>query len=87
MSKHEKRDGKSTRQTTPSTFGSHASMVVRTLEDGRVVCKDEVGEYVTRQDKLDTGLADVNRYSGREQPPAVPIVETGILAETLHAGA
>jgi hypothetical protein len=48
--------------TTPSPFGSHASMVVRELEDGKVVCKDDVHEYETHKNRLDTGLADANRY-------------------------
>jgi len=69
---YEKRDGKATRLTSPSSFGSHASMVVRELDAEQVVCKDENGEYVTHKSKLDTGLADVNRYSGRERPAPVP---------------
>ena len=69
---YEKHDGKSVRLTAPSPYGSHLSMVVRPLDDARVVCKDEAGEYVTYYDKIDTGLADVNRYSGRERPPVVP---------------
>ncbi len=74
---YEKRDGKATRLSAPSPFGSHTAMVVRSLDDegettGRVVCKDEVGEYITYKGKLDTGLADVNRYSGRERPDPLP---------------
>ncbi len=48
----------------PSRFGSHRSMVVRSLL-GRVVCLDEKGEYSTLEDRLDNGLADPNRYNGR----------------------
>ena len=48
--------------TTPSPYGSHASMVVEELEDGMVRCKDDTHEYVTTKDRLDTGLADANRY-------------------------
>jgi len=46
-------------------------MLVQVIGGGKVVCKDEKGEYVTYHNKLDTGLADINRYSGRELPPAV----------------
>jgi hypothetical protein len=49
--------------TTPSRYGSHSSMVVEELEEGRVVCKDDAGEYTTLKSRLDTGLADPSRYS------------------------
>lgn len=47
----------------PSNYGSHKSMVVEERDDGTVVCKDEFGNYVTDKDRLDTGLADPNRYA------------------------
>lgn len=52
----------------PSRFGSHRSMVVPPIEGagivsgGGVVCRDEWGEYVTEEKRLDNGLADSNRY-------------------------
>ena len=58
--------------TTKSWFGSHADMVVdsfdleddfTSLKDGEVVCKDDIGYYVTDINRLDSGLADPNRYS------------------------
>ena len=62
--------------TTPSRFGSHEEMVVDhlsipewnadmnlTLKDGEVVCKDDSHYYITSRKRLDTGLADPNRYS------------------------
>lgn len=55
-------EGRCTTITTPSRYGSHTSMVVRELDDGRVVCKDDVGEYETLKDRLDNGLADPNRW-------------------------
>lgn len=57
-----KHEGRCTAVTTPSLYGSHASMVVRELDDCRVVCKDDVGEYETYKDRLDNGLADSNRW-------------------------
>jgi hypothetical protein len=64
--------------TTPSFFGSHRVMVVDplnyvfasnrentvSLESGQVLCKDDVGFYITCEKRLDSGLADPNRYSG-----------------------
>ena len=49
--------------TTPSFYGSHQSMVVKQLDNGMVVCKDDIGEYTTFADRLDTGLADPKRWS------------------------
>tara|TARA_R100000008_G_C3577779_1_gene166353 strand:- start:1623 stop:1877 length:255 start_codon:yes stop_codon:yes gene_type:complete len=62
--------------TTPTWFGSHASMVVDhseiqiggkdvRLSEDQVLCKDDNGYYVTEKKKLDSGLADPNRYSNR----------------------
>lgn len=49
--------------TTPTRFGSHKSMVIQELEDGKVVCKDDTHTYVTTKDRLDNGLADPRRYA------------------------
>ena len=57
--------------TTPSWFGSHATMVVDhtefnlTLADDEVLCKDDSHYYVTKKNRLDTGCADPSRYSGK----------------------
>jgi hypothetical protein len=66
MAKYQKRSdhsGRGIEITTPSRYGSHSSMVVEELEEGRVVCKDDAGEYTTLKSRLDTGLSDPNRYS------------------------
>ena len=47
--------------TTPSAYGSHLSMLVRELENGKVLLKDDYGEYTTTRDRLDNGMADPNR--------------------------
>jgi len=48
----------------PSMYGSHKSMVDENYkrDDNSVVCVDEHGPYITELDKLDSGLADLNRY-------------------------
>jgi hypothetical protein len=51
--------------TTPSPYGSHLSMLVRELENGKVVLKDDYGEYTTTRDRLDNGMADPNRNGPR----------------------
>lgn len=58
-----KHTGKLTKIETPSWFGSHKSMVVKELDDGMVVCKDQKGEYTTFANRLDNGLADSKRFS------------------------
>ena len=59
----ERHDGRAVKITTPSLYGSHASMVVKELEDGKVICRDDIGEYTTHISRLDTGLADPHRWS------------------------
>jgi hypothetical protein len=60
---NKKNEGHYTTITTPSRFGSHSSMIVRELENGRVVCVDEFGEYETDRSRIDSGAADVNRWA------------------------
>ena len=53
---------------TPSQYGSHASMVVEGKEGpepGTVVLLDDIGEYWTYADRLDSGLADPRRFERR----------------------
>ena len=61
---------KETPYNYPSRFGSHASMVDKDRTDklgnpDLVVCKDEFGFYTTYKRRLDSGLADPNRYDNR----------------------
>ncbi len=62
-----KRDGKVTKISTPSRFGSHSKMIVEeqpsSLSKNEVLLQDEFGTYITTRDRLDTGLADPRRYS------------------------
>ena len=55
----------------PSQFGSHASMTQKELTEALqkqqpllVVLEDEHGAYVTEAVRLDTKMADPNRYAG-----------------------
>ena len=54
--------------TTKSWFGSHSEMVVDELSNGKVVCEDDTGKYITTKSMLDSGLADPNRYNSRKSP-------------------
>ena len=56
----------------PSQYGSHSSMIdveeTKLLSPELVALRDEHGLYVTLRNRLDTGLADPNRYEvGRLQ--------------------
>lgn len=54
--------------TTKSPYGSHKEMIVDhsqfglVLKDNEVLLKDDVHYYITTRDRLDTGMADANRY-------------------------
>lgn len=55
--------------TTKTHFGSTNDMVVDhknysiSLNDNQVLCKDDRGFYITLKNRIDSGLADPNRYS------------------------
>ena len=57
--------------TTKTHFGSHKEMVVEPIPEqsgihlkaNEVICRDDLGLYITEKTKLDNGLADPNRYS------------------------
>ena len=56
---------------TPSSYGSHSSMVVdidieaknHNVPKDKVICKDEKGYYITYKKRIDSGLADPCRYA------------------------
>lgn len=60
-------EGKTQKITTKTRYGSHSEMIVKDLEapEGKVFLKDDVGVYLTDRKRIDNGLADPNRYSGR----------------------
>jgi hypothetical protein len=56
--------------TTKTQFGSDSSMLVDlkqykeiSINIDDVVCKDDRGFYITNRNRIDSGLADPNRYS------------------------
>lgn len=60
--------------TTKTHFGSTADMVVDhsnfknvSLNDGQVLCKDDIGYYITLLNRINNGLADPNRYANKSQ--------------------
>jgi hypothetical protein len=70
--KDEKGGKKDQKVAYPSDFGSHASMVNAELTekitkqdeaDPWQILADERGNYATRKHRVDTGLADPNRYA------------------------
>lgn len=58
--------------TTKTPYGSHLEMIVDKAEfdviigDNEVFCEDEKGFYVTLKNRIDSGLADPNRYASRK---------------------
>lgn len=60
--------------TTKTQFGSTSDMIVDhsvytvdgnpvTIQDSEIVCKDDRGFYITSKNRIDSGLADPNRYA------------------------
>ena len=79
--KDDKKDGKAKGPVFPSEFGSHAMMVNAELTgkiaeakqdatDPWQILTDERGNYATRKHRIDTNMADPNRFAdlpSREQ--------------------
>ena len=79
--KDDKKDGKNKGPVFPSEFGSHASMLNAELTEKIAAAKqdatdpwqvltDERGNYATRKHRIDTNMADPNRFAdlpSREQ--------------------
>jgi hypothetical protein len=55
--------------TTKTAYGSTSDMITDhtkykiTINDSQVLCKDDKGFYITSKSRIDTGLADPNRYA------------------------
>src|SRR5258706_9024672 len=82
--KDDKKDGKSKGPVFPSEFGSHAGMVNAELTekidankqnaaDPWQILTDERGNYATPKHRVDTGLADPNRFA--DQPVRDKVVK------------
>ena len=56
--------------TTKTPYGTDSSMVVTddkiisqvTLSDNTVLCKDDIGYYITFKNRVDSGMADPLRF-------------------------
>lgn len=72
--------------TTKSPYGTHSDMLV-TDEDvlkrlhfdefetvGFVLAKDDEGYYITRKERVDSGLADPNRYATQYREDMTPVI-------------
>lgn len=67
MAKYKAKEDKPKKSDYPSQYGSHASMIdeeatAKLKDPSRVICKDDHGLYETDRSRLDSGLADPNRY-------------------------
>lgn len=58
--------------TTKTPYGSTSDMIVDlnlytmdgiSIGENEVICKDDRGFYITLKSRIDTGLADPNRYA------------------------
>lgn len=61
--------------TTKSAFGSHSDMIVQSedphiqtikIGDDQIICRDDAGYYITDKYRIDSGLADPNRYANEK---------------------
>jgi hypothetical protein len=59
--------------TTKTHFGSDSTMVVDlsqyktiSINTDEVVCKDDRGFYITKKNRINSGLADPNRYNNEK---------------------
>ena len=56
---------------SPEEYHANGSRIykgrrIHTILECEVVCKDDRGYYITYKNRLDNGLADPKRYSGRQ---------------------
>ena len=68
MAKQSTFPAKNEKYPYPSHYGSHSSMIDKELtkklkDKNMIVCKDEIGCYVTYRNRLDNNLADPRRHS------------------------
>lgn len=59
--------------TTKTGYGSDSTMIVDisqytevSLNTDEVICKDDRGFYITKKNRINSGLADPNRYSNEK---------------------
>lgn len=67
-------------------FGTDSDMIIQTVEEkGNTLylAIDVKGLYLTTQDKIDTGLADNNRYASNREVMHARITELGLCPDEL----
>jgi hypothetical protein len=63
--------------TTKTAFGSTSDMIINlsdyttesqeiNLNENQVICKDDKGFYITTKDRIDSKIADPNRYANHK---------------------
>jgi hypothetical protein len=59
--------------TTKTAYGSDSTMIVDlsqykiiSIDTDEVVCKDDRGFYITKKNRIDSGIADPNRFSNEK---------------------
>jgi hypothetical protein len=69
--------------TTKTHFGSDSNMVVDlskyktiSINTDEVVCKDDRGFYITKKNRINSGLADPNRHNNEKARIALEELES-----------
>jgi hypothetical protein len=68
--------------TTKTHFGTDSSMIVDltgfkpvTISESQIVCKDDLGFYITEKHRIDSKLADPNRYANKKSRIALEPID------------
>jgi hypothetical protein len=76
--------------TTKTAFGSHSDMIVSCedpviqtikIDDNQIICKDDSGYYITEKNRIDSGLADPNRYASSSARKMFQALDNGLTKE------
>lgn len=69
--------------TTKTAYGSDSTMIVDlsqyksiSINADEVVCKDDRGFYITKKNRIDSGIADPNRFSNEKARVSLEELET-----------
>jgi hypothetical protein len=69
--------------TTKTPYGSDSTMIVDlsqyksiSISADEVVCKDDRGFYITKKNRINSGIADPNRFSSEKARVSLEEIET-----------
>jgi hypothetical protein len=69
--------------TTKTAYGSDSTMIVDlsqyksiSINADEVVCKDDRGFYITKKNRINSGIADPNRFSNEKARVSLEELET-----------